>query len=194
MTTSANLAQLLPTGTVLVYQALAPSFTNHGECTDAASDLYLTIVLVAVLTVSCVFLSFTDSIVIDEEVYYGLATPQRLNLINFPGKEEEDRIKRALEERRLQLLDFVHAFFTALVFLTIAFSDVGLQRCFFGPNPSHNTGELLKNLPLGMAVLSSVVFTIFPTNRKGIGHTDSSPTSQPPAVHHDSHDNASRAA
>ncbi|EEE53114.1 hypothetical protein OsJ_35895 [Oryza sativa Japonica Group] len=46
--------------------------------------------------------------------------------------------------------------------------DVGLQKCFF-PNTGKNDKELLKNLPLGMAVPSSFVFMIFPTNRRGIG-------------------------
>jgi hypothetical protein len=68
----------------------------------------------------------------------------------------------------------VHAIFAAVVFLTVAFSDVGLQRCFF-PHAGANTSELLKNLPLGTAFLSSFVFLIFPTTRKGIGYSDTTP-------------------
>jgi hypothetical protein len=73
-----------------------------------------------------------------------------------------------LEKRRLRTLDWVHAFFTAIVFLTVVASDVGLQKCFF-PNAGADTKQLLKNLPLAMAVLSSFVFMIFPTTRNGIG-------------------------
>lgn len=62
----------------------------------------------------------------------------------------------------------MHAFLSAVVFLSVVFSDVGLQKCFF-PNTGKNDKELLKNLPLGMAVPSSFVFMIFPTNRRGIG-------------------------
>ncbi|KAJ6384435.1 hypothetical protein OIU78_027692 [Salix suchowensis] len=38
---AANLASLLPTGTVLAAQALIPSFTNNGEC--ALANEYLTL-------------------------------------------------------------------------------------------------------------------------------------------------------
>ena len=51
-------------------------------------------------------------------------------------------------------------------FHTMAFSDVGLQNCFF-PDGSRNTQHLLKNLPLRMAFLSSFVFIIFPTKKEG---------------------------
>lgn len=73
-----------------------------------------------------------------------------------------------LRNRHLKATDWVHAFFTAVVFLTIAGSDVGLQNCFF-PKANDDTKQLLKNLPLGMAVMSSFVFMIFPATRQGIG-------------------------
>lgn len=174
MSSAANLAQLLPTGTVLAYQALSPSFNNHGNCTT--SNRWLTAVLVGVLAAVSLFFSFTDSVVgrRDGKLYYGVATPHGFNVFNL-SEEEEKREWGELEKKKLRLrpLDYVHAFFTAVVFLTVAFSDVGLQRCFF-PNAGVNTNELLKNLPLGTAVLSSFVFMIFPTRRKGIGYNDSS--------------------
>ncbi|CAL4949787.1 unnamed protein product [Urochloa decumbens] len=173
MTSAANLAQLLPTGTVLAYQALSSSFTNHGNC--APSNRWLTAVLVAVLAAFSLFFSFTDSIVgRDGKLYYGVATPHGFNVFNFSSEEEERKWATKLQKLRLRPLDYVHAFFTAVVFLTVAFSDVGLQRCFF-PNAGVNTSELLKNLPLGTAFLSSFVFMIFPTKRKGIGYNDSTP-------------------
>uniref|UniRef100_J3L036 Uncharacterized protein n=1 Tax=Oryza brachyantha TaxID=4533 RepID=J3L036_ORYBR len=73
-----------------------------------------------------------------------------------------------LKKRKLHWLDGVHAFFTAVVFLSVAFSDVGLQKCLF-PHAGRDTMELLKNMPLGMSFLSSFVFMIFPTTRHGIG-------------------------
>uniref|UniRef100_A0A0E0BRX8 Uncharacterized protein n=1 Tax=Oryza glumipatula TaxID=40148 RepID=A0A0E0BRX8_9ORYZ len=135
MSVSANLAQLLPTGT-----SLSASFTDQGECFRA--NRWLSLGLVVFLSATCVFFAFTES-------------PE-------------------LAKRGLGYVDFVHAFFSAVVFLSVAFSDVGLQKCFF-PNAGKNDKELLKNLPLGMAVLSSFVFMIFPTNRRGIGsHCSSS--------------------
>uniref|UniRef100_A0A0E0JJ75 DUF679 domain-containing protein n=1 Tax=Oryza punctata TaxID=4537 RepID=A0A0E0JJ75_ORYPU len=173
MASTANLAQLLPTGTVLAYQALSPSFTNHGECN--AANRWLTTVLVGVLAGVSLLFSFTDSVVgQDGKLYYGVATRRRLNVFNMSWEEEEAK-KLSHSELSLRPLDFVHAFFTATVFLTVALSDVGLQNCLFGQNPSDNTKELLKNLPLGMAFLSSFVFLIFPTKRKGIGYNDNTP-------------------
>ncbi|KAG0513635.1 hypothetical protein BDA96_10G119100 [Sorghum bicolor] len=176
MSSAANLAQLLPTGTVLAYQALSPSFTNtnHGTCLPA--NKWLTATLVAVLAAFSLLFSFTDSVVgRDSKLYYGVATPHGFNVFNFSGEEEErEWALGELQKLRLQPLDYVHAVVAAVVFLTVAFSDAGLQRCFF-PNASNNTSELLKNLPLGMAFLSSFVYMIFPTKRKGIGYNDTTP-------------------
>uniref|UniRef100_A0A8R7UZ87 Uncharacterized protein n=1 Tax=Triticum urartu TaxID=4572 RepID=A0A8R7UZ87_TRIUA len=176
MSSVANLAQLLPTGTVLAYQALSPSFTNHGKC--ETSNQWLTGVLVVVLAMLCLFFSFTDSVVgrRDGKLYYGFATLHGFNVFNFSSEEERQEWNDLDQFRRLRLrpLDFVHAFFAAVVFLTVAFSDVGLQNCFF-QDADRNTEELLKNLPMGMAFLSSFVFIIFPTKRKGIGFSDTAP-------------------
>ncbi|XP_066342349.1 protein DMP3-like [Miscanthus floridulus] len=167
-TSSKNLLQQLPAGAVLAFQALAATFTNQGNCYH--SNMWLTVGLVTVLSATCIFSSFTDSLVYQGKVYYGVAIHGRLNILNMP--EEEEKVVSALEERRLKIMDWVHAFFTAVVFLTIAGSDVGLQNCFF-PKASDDTRQLLKNLPLGMAVMSSFVFIIFPTTRKGMGFDDS---------------------
>ncbi|CAD6231911.1 unnamed protein product [Miscanthus lutarioriparius] len=58
---SSDLLKLLPTGTVLAFQALASSFSNHGVCHEA--NRYLVLLLIGACTASCVFLSFTDSLV-----------------------------------------------------------------------------------------------------------------------------------
>ncbi|KAF7086892.1 hypothetical protein CFC21_090147 [Triticum aestivum] len=178
MSSVANLAQLLPTGTVLTYQALSPSFTNHGKCETSSSNQWLTAALVAVLPAMCIFFSFTDSVIghHDGKLYYGVATTHGFNVFNFSDEDERREWSGLDEFRRLRLqpLDFVHGFFAAVIFLTVAFSDVGLQNCFF-PDAGRNTQELLKNLPLGMAFLSSSVFIIFPTKRKGIGFNYTTP-------------------
>ncbi|KAL6868237.1 hypothetical protein ACP4OV_015082 [Aristida adscensionis] len=174
MSSAANLAQLLPTGTVLAYQSLSPAFTNHGACLP--SNRWLTAALVAALAALSLLLSFTDSVVgRDGKLYYGVATPRGFDVFNFSGEEEErEWALGELARLRLRPLDYVHAFFAAVVFLTVAFSDVGLQRCFF-PDAGANAHALLTNLPLGMSFLSSFVFIIFPTKRKGIGYNDATP-------------------
>ena len=109
MSSAANLAQLLPTGTVLAYQALSPSFTNHGKC--FSSNQWLTAALVIVLTISCVLFSFTDSVLgRDQKLYYAIATPRGFNVFNFSDEEETLQWTPA-EFRRLRIrpLDFVRS-------------------------------------------------------------------------------------
>uniref|UniRef100_A0A0D9XYV7 Uncharacterized protein n=1 Tax=Leersia perrieri TaxID=77586 RepID=A0A0D9XYV7_9ORYZ len=169
MSVSANLAQLLPTGSVLAYQSLSASFTNQGECLP--SNRCLSLGLVVFLSAACVFFAFTDSITYKGKVYYGVAMKGRLNLFNLSKLEEKKlftELKPELEKRGLSIQDFVHGVFSAVVFLTVAASDVGLQNCFF-PHVGKDGKELFKNMPLGMALLSSFVFMIFPTKRRGIG-------------------------
>ncbi|KAM3215593.1 hypothetical protein ACQJBY_067554 [Aegilops geniculata] len=172
LSVSANLAQLLPTGSVMAYQMLAPSFSNQGKCYP--SNWWITLGLVVVLAASCIFFALTDTVLHDGKVYYGLAIYGRLNIFNLSKTEEEKRftsIQPVLKERGLKKRDLVHASLTVVVFLTMVFSDVGLQNCFF-PDAGTDTQQLLKNLPLGMAVFSSLVFTIFPSKRNFIGCSD----------------------
>ncbi|CAD6337099.1 unnamed protein product [Miscanthus lutarioriparius] len=100
-------------------KALPPTFTNHGSCYPV--NRWLTAVLVGVLAVLSLFFSFTDSIIgRDRKLYYGVATPGGFNVFNF-SREEEEREWALGELQRLRLhpLDYVHAFFTAVVFLTV---------------------------------------------------------------------------
>jgi len=116
----ANLAKLLPTGTALAFQSLSPSFTNRGACLP--SNRYLT----AALLYFCVFFSFTDSFVGgDGKLYYGLATAKGFLVFNYTGDDEEDAERRRqvfknLHRLRIRWLDYVHAVFSAIVFLTVA--------------------------------------------------------------------------
>ena len=81
-------------------------------------------------------------------------------------KELEDKYK-------LNFIDFVHAFVSLLVFMIFALSNSNVQSCFF-PEAGGNENALVMNLPLGAGVLSSFLFTIFPTTRRGIGYADMS--------------------
>uniref|UniRef100_A0ACD5VWD6 Uncharacterized protein n=1 Tax=Avena sativa TaxID=4498 RepID=A0ACD5VWD6_AVESA len=173
---ASDLLKLLPTGTVLAFQALAPSFTNHGVCHTA--NRYLVLALIGSCAASCVLLSFTDSLVgRDGKLYYGMATFWGFCPFNFAGAAaERDATFRDLARFRLTALDFVHAVFSAVVFLAVAVADASIQSCLF-PDCGADVRELLVNLPLGAGFLSSVVFMIFPTTRKSIGYTDMTPHS-----------------
>ncbi|XP_078157154.1 protein DMP10-like isoform X2 [Carex rostrata] len=171
LSSTANLAQLLPTGTVLAFESLSSSFTDNGVC--HTSNKFLTALLIYFCLLSCVFFSFTDSLVgKDGKLYYGLATFKGFYVFNFTGTDEEaTNTFHNLKRLRIRIVDFVHAIFSSLVFLGVAFSDTGVQRCYF-PSADSNVKELFVNLPIGAAVLASFVFTIFPTTRKGIGYTN----------------------
>ena len=132
VSSAANLAQLLPTGSVVAYQALSPSFTNRGAC--LASSRYLTAALLYLCFVSCVFFSFTDSFVgADGKLYYGLATAKGFLVFNYTGddggdREEEDAERRRqvfknLHTLRIRWVDYMHALFSAVV------PNSGIQRC-----------------------------------------------------------------
>lgn len=76
-----------------------------------------------------------------------------------------------LSKFKVSVIDFIHAFFSCLVFLSVALGDSDVQNCYF--KGGVNTKELLGNLPLGIGFLSSLVFLIFPTSRNGIGYSES---------------------
>ncbi|KAM0950674.1 putative protein DMP [Dioscorea sansibarensis] len=174
LSSAANLAKLLPTGTVLALQTLSPSFANKGNC--YTSNRYLTTALILFCTISCIFFSFTDSLIgNDGKFYYGMATFKGFYVFNYVGDEEDyDKVFKNLKKLRITTLDYVHASLSVLVFFTITFSDSSIQSCFF-PNAGKDTKELLVNLPLGAGFLSAVIFMIFPTSRKGIGYSDATP-------------------
>ncbi|URE21137.1 hypothetical protein MUK42_10954 [Musa troglodytarum] len=164
LSSAANLVKLLPSGTVLAFQALSPPFSNRGTC--HTSNRYLTAALIQLCAAACAALSFTDSLKGgDGKLYYGVATLRGM------GEGERSGVLKDLRRYRLRVLDGVHALFAVVVFLTLAFSDSDVLHCFF-PEAGPDTRQLLVNLPLGAAFLSGVVFMVFPTTRKGIGYAD----------------------
>lgn len=175
LASAANLANLLPTGTVLAFQALTPSFTNNGTC--QVSNHYLTTTLLALCSIICFLSSFTDSFTHHGKLYYGIATMKGLYVFNgfdeFDG-EGNERVVKDFDKYKLRLVDFVHAFMSLIVFLVFAFSSSAVQGCFF-PDGGEDLRALTTNLPLGVGVLSSFMFTIFPTTRRGIGYSDMVP-------------------
>ncbi|EYU26480.1 hypothetical protein MIMGU_mgv1a019010mg, partial [Erythranthe guttata] len=82
---SAHLANLLPTGTLLAFQILTTIFTKNGSYDSATRPM--TLVLLVIFTLSCFLASFTNSVksASDEKVYYELVTPKGLWLFNNPG-------------------------------------------------------------------------------------------------------------
>ncbi|ONK79195.1 uncharacterized protein A4U43_C01F3890 [Asparagus officinalis] len=160
---TAHLANLLPTGTVLSFQLLSPIFTNQGNCHPVNKTM--TSFLVALCGLSCFLLSFTDSFRDDKgEVRYGLATFKGLWVIDGSAPLPPEKT----ESYKMKFIDFVHAFMSLMVFVAVALFDQNVVSCFY-PVPSEDMEQVLMALPVGIGVLCSMMFVTFPTTRHGIG-------------------------
>ncbi|KAH6808807.1 transmembrane protein [Perilla frutescens var. frutescens] len=160
-----NLIKLLPTGTVFVFQFLNPVLTNNGQC--HAINKYLTSFLIAACGVSCCFASFTDSYTdSDGVVHYAVTTAKGL----WPSSSTED-----LSSYKLRFADFVHAFFSLVVFAVVSLLDPNTVECFY---PSFESAQkaLLMAMPPVIGAISGAVFVWFPNKRHGIGYPASGQT------------------
>ena len=163
LASTANLANLLPTGTLLAFQLLTPIFTNNGQCDVATRPM--TALLLAVLSLSCFLASFTDSFrATDGQVYYGFATFKGMWLFDYRGQVKPD-----LVNYRLRFIDWVHAILSVMVFGVVVSRDKNVINCFY-PKPSHEVQEVLDILPVGVGLICSLLFVTFPTRRHGIGY------------------------
>ncbi|KAL5575355.1 hypothetical protein UlMin_017054 [Ulmus minor] len=160
---TAHLANLLPTGTVLAFQLLSPIFSNQGKC-DPVSR-FMTAGLVALCGASCFLQSFTDSFRDKKgNVCYGFATFRGLWVIDGSATLPPEEAAKY----RLQFIDFLHSFMSILVFSAIALFDQNVVSCFY-PTPSQEAQEILTAMPVGIGVFCSMLFVVFPTKRHGIG-------------------------
>ncbi|CAJ2658949.1 unnamed protein product [Trifolium pratense] len=160
---TAHLANLLPTGTVLAFQLLSPIFANLGNCDIVSRSM--TYALVTLCGASCFFLSFSDSIRDNKgNLSHGFATFKGLWIID--GSTEIP--PQVAAKYRLRFIDFVHAVMSISIFAAIAFFYQNVVNCFF-PEPSKEIQEVVTMLPLGIGVVCSMLFVAFPTQRHGIG-------------------------
>ncbi|RRT67998.1 hypothetical protein B296_00038735 [Ensete ventricosum] len=160
----ANLAKCLPTGTVLVFQVLSPVVTDAGHCIKA--NQVMTACLVALFGLSCFILSFTDSFR-DEttgRVRYGFATIKGLWVIDSLKPPPPE----IAAKYRLNLIDFMHASVTLLVFAAVALSDNNVASCFYHIG-SENTKKVIEALPAVIGFIASAVCVAFPSTRHGVG-------------------------
>ncbi|XWS62418.1 hypothetical protein CRYUN_Cryun06bG0009000 [Craigia yunnanensis] len=166
LTSTVNLANLLPTGTLLAFQLLVPIFTNNGSCDSATRPM--TILLLFLLALSCFLASFTDSVKSsDGQVYYGFATFKGMFLFDYPdptGLRLPD-----LSNYRIKFIDGVHAVLSVFVFGAVALRDKNVLNCFY-PTPKQETQEVLNIAPVGIGLICSLLFVVFPTRRHGIGY------------------------
>ncbi|GAA0172448.1 hypothetical protein LIER_26274 [Lithospermum erythrorhizon] len=163
---TANLASLLPSGTLLAFELLMPIFTNDGSCDTTTRPM--TLVLLAILASTCFLASFTDSIeASDGQIYHGLATLKGLWIFDYPAASASG-IPDDLSKYRVNIIDMVHAVSSVFVFVAIALKDNNVVQCFY-PSPDHSTLEILDVVPIGIGLICSLLFVVFPSRRRGIG-------------------------
>ncbi|GAU24406.1 hypothetical protein TSUD_391150 [Trifolium subterraneum] len=168
LTGTANLANLLPTGTLLAFQILTPVFTNNGAC-DSVTRI-LTLLLLLLLAISCFLACFTDTVKASNgRIYHGLATFKGLWLFDYSPVDNVSTTLPDLSKYKLRLIDLIHAFLSVLVFFAVVLRDKNVLTCYY-PQPKHETKEVLDIVPLGIGLLCSLLFLVFPTTRHGIGY------------------------
>ncbi|PPS16808.1 hypothetical protein GOBAR_AA03813 [Gossypium barbadense] len=145
-TSLGNLIKLLPTGTVFIFQFLNPVLTNYGHCSPVNN--------------------YKGG---DGLVHYGIATVN--GLWPYSGSDSVD-----LSKYKLRIGDFVHAFFSVIVFAVLSLLDSNTVQCFY---PSFEATEkvLLMVLPPVIGAVSGLAFMVFPNTRHGIGYPSSTDSS-----------------
>ncbi|CAH8391805.1 unnamed protein product [Eruca vesicaria subsp. sativa] len=166
LTSAANLANLLPTGTLLAFQLLIPVFTTNGSCEYATR--VLTLILLTLLSISCFLSSFTDSVKAEDgNVYYGFATRKGMWIFDYPDPSGSGLPD--LSKYRIRFVDWIHAVLSMLVFGAVAMRDKNAVSCFY-PAPEQETKKVLDIVPMGVGVICGLLFLVFPARRHGIGY------------------------
>ncbi|KAL3692048.1 hypothetical protein R1sor_005699 [Riccia sorocarpa] len=166
-----KLSNLLPTGTFLTFQALAPLFTNNGECGNV--EKVMTAVLLFTFAFICCGLNFTDSVTTtDGLVYYGLVTTKGLFNPNFRGiclvdnvREDDYYYDDADKKYRLSIFDFVNGVLNVIVFGVLSMLTPPVTTCYY-PGISNT---IVKTVPILAAIFVGSYFTLAPPPRHGLG-------------------------
>lgn len=103
----------------------------------------------------------------DGQVYYGLATFKGLWLFDYPDASGAGLPD--LSNFKIRFIDGVHAVLTILVFGAVALRDRNVLQCLY-PQPGREIQEVLNILPVGVGLICSLLFMVFPTRRHGIGY------------------------
>lgn len=73
-----------------------------------------------------------------------------------------------LSKYKIRFIDLVHAVLSVFVFGAVALRDKNVLGCLY-PTPGHQTREVLDIAPVGIGLICSLLFMVFPTRRHGIG-------------------------
>jgi hypothetical protein len=162
-----HLSNVLPTGTFLVFQVLAPLATNNGDCHK--TEKVVTSAALVILSALCFFTCYTDSYKTDHgTLYYGLVTSCGLWNPNFMYTEIASSNSGNfldLPEYKPRFTDFVNAAVSVATLLTLSLLTAPVTTCFYPNLPS----SVEKTVPLLVGLVVSVVCAFGTKSRHGIG-------------------------
>ncbi|GMI72095.1 DUF679 domain membrane protein 2, Arabidopsis thaliana DUF679 domain membrane protein 2 [Hibiscus trionum] len=157
-----NLIKILPTAAVFVFQFLNPLITSNGNCGMIVRKV-LECTFIGLCCFFCAFACFTDSYRDRNGViHYGVATLTGFWPSPASGSVDPSRY-------RLKFGDFVHAFFSLVVFAAFSLLDSGTVKCLY-PQLEFADKLLVMVLPPAIGAITGVVFIVFPYTRHGLGY------------------------
>jgi ABC-type multidrug transport system fused ATPase/permease subunit len=162
-----HLSNVLPTGTFLVFQVLAPLATNNGDCHK--TEKVVTGAAVVILSALCFFTCYTDSYKTEHgTLYYGLVTSRGLWNPNFKYAQiASSGFFLDLPEKKYKwrFTDFVNAAVSVVTLLTLSLLTAPVTTCFYPNLPS----SVQKTVPVLVGLVVSVVCAFGTNSRHGIG-------------------------
>lgn len=160
-----NLAKMLPTCVIFVFQMLSNLISQNGDCQKG--NKILVGICLGILGVVCFILSFSDTFIgSDGKVHYGIATKSGLATIGS-GKSKVKPLNES--DYQLRLKDFLVAGLAVLVFAVVSLTDKNVVQCLY-PSAQSSIHKWVQALPLAVSLGTSVVFAMIPSNRQGISH------------------------
>jgi hypothetical protein len=160
-----NLAKMLPTGVVFVFQILSNVISHNGDC--GKGNKVLVGICVGILGIVCFVLSFSDTFTdSDGKVHYGIATKSGIATIGS-GKS---KVKPSnVSNYKLTLKDFLVAGLAVLLFAVVSLTDKNVVQCLY-PSAQSSINKWIQALPVVVSAATGAVFVLFPSNRQGISH------------------------
>jgi len=167
----ANLSNVLPTGTFMAFQVLAPLATNNGDC--GVTEKVLTSVALIVLSALCFISCFTDSYRDQNRVLHpgfvtsgGLWNPTFQDPAFIAAHQNQGAYYLGPNDiyRRCNR-DFVNAGVSVAALATLTLLTPPVTTCFY----PHIAVSIVKTVPLLVGLLVSAIYAFQPNTRHGIG-------------------------
>jgi hypothetical protein len=163
---AAKLSNVLPTGTYLVFQALAPLATNNGHC--GVSEKAVTSVMLFVLSLLCGLSCFTDSHIdpTTKKLYPGLVARGGLRNAALAASQGANDIYAGTGQYKRRYSDFVNAGISVAALATLTLLTAPVTTCFY----PHIADSISRTVPLLVGLLISAI-GVFTKVRNGFGFT-----------------------